>query len=131
LPRYAQFDNDPVFHGPHIHPDTLGRVARLCLSPAVTPVFAPPSETGFQAAIESYNARWQAKAWNRFDGRADLRKQPGHSLFLSCQCPVNASAVFSCRLKIFFVWAYPVTFFTALLTVSAAVWTACLAFPTT
>ena len=79
LPHYAQFDNDPVFHGPHIHPDTLGRVTRLCLSLHVTPVFAPPRETGFQAGIESYNGRWQAKVWNRFrfDSRTDLRTQSG------------------------------------------------------
>ena len=31
------------------------------------PVFAPPRETGFQAAIENYNGRWQAKVWARFD----------------------------------------------------------------
>ncbi len=46
---------------------------RLCLSLGVTPVFAPPRETGFQAAIESYNGRWQApfdsaqgEVWARF-----------------------------------------------------------------
>ena len=76
-PHYAQFDNDPVFHGPHIHPDTLGRVTRLCLGLEVTPVFVPPRETGFQAGIESYNARWQAKVWNRFhfDSRKALKAQ--------------------------------------------------------
>jgi len=76
-PHYAQFDNDPVFHGPHIHPDTFGRVTRLCLSLEVTPVFTPPRETGFQAGIESYNGRWQAKVWNRFhfDSRKALSTQ--------------------------------------------------------
>jgi len=73
LPDYAQFDNDTVFQGPHAHPDTVGRVARLCLSLGVTVVFAPPRETGFQAAIESYNGRWQAKVWNRF--RFESRRQ--------------------------------------------------------
>jgi hypothetical protein len=29
-------------------------------------VFAPPRETGFQAAIESYNGRWQRNVWRRF-----------------------------------------------------------------
>jgi hypothetical protein len=66
LPTYAQFDNDTRFQGPHQHPDVIGRVMRLCLSLEVTPVFAPPRETGFQAAIESYNGRWQAKVWARF-----------------------------------------------------------------
>ncbi len=33
----------------------------------VTPVSAPPNETGFQAGIESYNGRWQAKVWSRFE----------------------------------------------------------------
>lgn len=67
LPTYAQFDNDTVFQGPHHYPDTIGRVTRTGLSLGVTPVFAPPRETGFQASIESYNGRWQAKVWTRFE----------------------------------------------------------------
>jgi hypothetical protein len=66
LPGYAQFDNDTIFQGPHQYADVVGRVMRLCLSLGVVPVFAPPRETGFQAAIESYNGRWQAKVWARF-----------------------------------------------------------------
>jgi hypothetical protein len=66
LPRYAQFDNDNVFQGAHQWPDSFGRITRLCLALGVAPVFAPPRETGFQAAIESYNGRWQAKVWTRF-----------------------------------------------------------------
>jgi len=37
LPHYAQFDNDTVFQGAHQFPDTMGRVARLCLSLHVMP----------------------------------------------------------------------------------------------
>jgi hypothetical protein len=66
LPGYAQFDNDTIFQGAHQHRDVVGRVMRLCLSLDVVPVFAPPRETGFQAAIESLNGRWQAKVWARF-----------------------------------------------------------------
>lgn len=66
-PGYAQFDNDTVFQGPHQHPDTIGRVSRLCLSLDIVPVFVPPQETGFQAAIENFNGRWQAKVWSRFE----------------------------------------------------------------
>jgi len=66
LPAYAQFDNDARFQGNHRSADSVGRVIRLCLSLGVTPVFAPPRETGFQAAIESFNGRWQAKVWQRF-----------------------------------------------------------------
>ncbi len=66
LPGYAQFDNDPIFAGPQIHPDTIGRVARVCLSLGVVPIFVPPRETGFQAAIEGFNGLWQAKVWARF-----------------------------------------------------------------
>jgi len=40
---------------------------RTCLLLGVIPVFAPPREPGFQAAIESLNGRWQAKAWHRFE----------------------------------------------------------------
>jgi len=67
LPDYAQFDNDSIFQGAHHWPDSFGRVVRLCLSLDVVPVFAPPQETGFQAAIENYNGRWQAKVWHRFE----------------------------------------------------------------
>jgi hypothetical protein len=66
LPQYVQFDNAPLFQGAISYADTLGKVVRLCLQLGVTPVFAPPRETGFQAAIESYNARWQSQVWQRF-----------------------------------------------------------------
>ena len=66
LPAYAQFDNDSIFTGTHRWPDALGRVVRTCLRLGVRPVFAPPQESGFQAAIENFNGRWQAKVWTRF-----------------------------------------------------------------
>ncbi|MHB1426379.1 MAG: hypothetical protein ACYC3I_24720 [Gemmataceae bacterium] len=66
LPQYAQFDNDMIFQGTHRYPDALGRVIRVCLSLKVTPVFVPPREMGFQAAIESYNGWWQSRVWLRF-----------------------------------------------------------------
>jgi transposase len=66
FPDYAQFDNDTIFQGAHQWPDSFGRVTRMCLQLGVTVVFAPPRETGFQASIESYNGRWQAKVWQRF-----------------------------------------------------------------
>jgi len=66
LPGYAQFDNDGRFVGSTTTPDAIGAVIRACLALGVTPVFAPPRESGFQAAIESFNGRWQAKLWNRF-----------------------------------------------------------------
>ncbi len=69
LPAYAQFDNDPRFIGGANQPDSIGSVIRLCLALGVVPVFAPPLEVGFQAAIESFNGRWQAKFWARFGGR--------------------------------------------------------------
>ena len=67
LPEYAQFDNDNAFLGNRMYRDAFGRVIRLCLQLGVTPVFVPPRETGFQAAIESYNGRWQQKVWSRFE----------------------------------------------------------------
>ena len=66
LPTYAQFDNDTVFQGSHHGQDSLGRVVRTCLQLGVSPVFAPPQESGFQAAVENFNGRWQAKVWVRF-----------------------------------------------------------------
>ena len=66
LPGYAQFDNDTIFQGSHHGQDSLGRVVRTCLRLGVTPVFAPPQESGFQAAIENFNGRWQTKVWARF-----------------------------------------------------------------
>lgn len=64
-PAYAQFDNDARFIGGTSVPDSIGLVIRFCLAAGVTPVFAPPRETGFQAAIESFNGLWQAKVWAR------------------------------------------------------------------
>lgn len=65
-PDYAQFDNDTRFTGPHQFPDVVGRVTRVCLSLGITPVYVPPRETGFQAAIESFNNVWQQKVWSRY-----------------------------------------------------------------
>ena len=67
LPAYAQFDNDTRFQGAHQHRDVVGQVTRLCLSLGVTPVFVPPREPGFQASLENFNGRWQAKVWARFE----------------------------------------------------------------
>ena len=78
LPGYAQFDNDTIFQGPHAHPDTIGRVTRLCLSLGVVPVFVPPREPGFQAIIEGFNGTWQAKVWARF-AHASLTDLEGRS----------------------------------------------------
>lgn len=67
LPGYAQFDNGNIFVGSNRYPDVVGRVMRTCLLLGVIPVFAPPREPGFQAAVESLNGRWQAKVWSRFE----------------------------------------------------------------
>lgn len=77
LPAYAKFDNGTVFQGTHAHADSFGRVTRVCLSLQVVPVFAPPHETGFQADIENFNGRWQAKVWRRFEftAPADVVRQ--------------------------------------------------------
>ncbi len=66
LPKYAQYDNDTRFQGPRQYSDSFGRVMRLCLSLGIIPVFVPPCEMGFQAAIESFNGRWQSRVWRRF-----------------------------------------------------------------
>lgn len=65
-PGYAQFDNDARFIGGTSVRDSIGLVIRFCLANAVVPVFAPPWETGFQAAVEAFNGRWQRKLWARF-----------------------------------------------------------------
>ena len=77
LPGYVQFDNDPILEGAQVHPDTLGRVTRTCLSLGVIPVFVPPRELGFQAAIEGFNGLWQAKVWARshFESLAGVQAQ--------------------------------------------------------
>jgi hypothetical protein len=67
LPDYAQFDNDTVFQGAHQHPDSIGRVTRLCLGLGITVVFVAPREHGPQNLVEGFNARWQAKVWHRFE----------------------------------------------------------------
>lgn len=64
-PGYVQFDNDTRFQGPHQFQDVVSRVMRLSLSLGVVPVFTPVCEAGFQAAVESFNNRWQQKVWER------------------------------------------------------------------
>ena len=66
LPTYAQFDNDNVFQGAHHFANAVGAISRLCLQLEVIPVFAPPLEHGMQNTIESFNALWQAKVWQRY-----------------------------------------------------------------
>lgn len=66
LPTYAQFDNDNVFQGAHHFANAVGAISRLCLQLKVIPVFAPPLEHGMQNTIESFNALWQAKVWQRY-----------------------------------------------------------------
>jgi hypothetical protein len=93
LPGYAKFDNDTVFQGAHIHPDTFGRVIRLCLSLGVTPVFAPPRETGFQADIENFNGRWQRAVWERFTFRNLLGVQRQSRKFVIAQREKSAARI--------------------------------------
>lgn len=85
LPGYAQFDNDTRFHGSHGYTDLFGRLVRLAMSLGVIPVFAPPRETGFQAAVESFNGRWQAKVWARVwvDSLAELQAHSGRYIAAS------------------------------------------------
>ena len=77
LPSYAQFDNDTIFSGAHARRAYFGRLVHWCLCLGVTPVFAPPAELGFQAAIEAYNRRWQERVWRRWrhPSLADLRRR--------------------------------------------------------
>lgn len=78
-PAYLQLDNDTRFAGSARAVRRLGRFIRFCLRHGVVPVFVPARETGFQAAIESFNGLWQRKVWARFrhrDGRA-LRRRSG------------------------------------------------------
>lgn len=81
-PAYLQMDNDTRFAGSSRAVRRLGRLIRFCLDQGVVPVFTPPRETGFQAAVESFNHLWQAKVWQRFRHR-DLRQLAGrNSAFL-------------------------------------------------
>lgn len=90
LPSYAQFDNDTRFQGPHQHPDVIGSVMRLCLGLGVVPVFAPPRESGFQAAIESLNGRWQAKVWARFQHESLAALQTQSAKYVTASRARNA-----------------------------------------
>jgi putative transposase len=75
LPTYAQFDNAHVFQGAHHFANAVGAISRLCLQLGVTPIFVPPLEYGMQNSIESFNALWQAKVWQRHhvSGVSDLQ----------------------------------------------------------
>jgi hypothetical protein len=71
-PDFLQCDNDTIFTGAHAERAYLGRLVHWCLCVGVVPVFTPPAELGFQAAIEAYNRRWQERVWQRWRHR-DLR----------------------------------------------------------
>ncbi len=68
-PAFLQCDNDTVFTGAHARRAYLGRLVHWCLCVGVMPVFTPPGELGFQAAIEAYNRRWQERVWRRWRHR--------------------------------------------------------------
>ena len=81
VPAFAQFDNDTCFQGPHQFPDVVGRIARCCLQLGCVPVFTPVQDPSFQAALENFNGRWQAKVWHRFHHgslRALQRRSAAH-----------------------------------------------------
>lgn len=65
-PAFVQSDNDTRFVGSSRAVHRLGRFIGFCLERGVVPVFAPPRESGFQAAVESFNGLWQNKVWYRF-----------------------------------------------------------------
>ena len=62
-PGPAQFANDTIFQGTHVHPEAVGWVGRLCPSP----VFVPPRAPGVQAAMGRSHGSWQAKGCSRFE----------------------------------------------------------------
>ena len=93
LPAYAQFDNDTLFQGAHHYTDAVGRVMRLCLQLDVIPVFAPPRETGFQAAIENYNGRWQTKVWSRFVHHDLAQLQDRSKAYVDALCARSAQRI--------------------------------------
>ena len=82
-PGYLQMDNDTRFAGSSRAVRRLGRLIRFCLAEGVVPVFAPPRETGFQAAIESFNGLWQAKVWERFRHRHLRQLRSRNQAFLA------------------------------------------------
>jgi hypothetical protein len=81
-PAFLQMDNDTRFAGSNRAVRRLGRLIRFCLAEGVIPVFVPPRETGFQAAVESFNWLWQAKVWQRFRHRHLLQLQIRNRAFL-------------------------------------------------
>ena len=83
IPNYAQFDNGNVFTGPKQYSDAIGTVIRMCLSLAITPVFAVPREFGIQSAIESYNNQWQQKVWQRFHFESQAEVQSRSDRYVS------------------------------------------------
>ena len=66
LPRYAQFDNDMIFHGARL-PGQFGADHSAVPEPESGTRVRVPPEFGFQSAIENYNGSWQAKVWSRFE----------------------------------------------------------------
>jgi hypothetical protein len=91
-PDYLQMDNDTRFAGSSRAVRRLGRLIRFCLAHGVVPVFAPPRETGFQAAVESFNALWQAKVWQRFRHRNLRQLRTRNRAFLAAHHHLHPQA---------------------------------------
>lgn len=81
-PAFLQCDNDTIFSGAHAQRQYLGRLVHWCLCVGVIPVFTPPCELGFQAAIEAYNRRWQERVWRRWRHRNRVQLQRRSDAFV-------------------------------------------------
>jgi hypothetical protein len=92
LPAYAQFDNDTAFQGAHQHPNTVGRISRLCLALGIIPVFVPPLEHGMQNLIEGFNALWQAKVWQRHHVESTAELQARSDTYIAAHRARSAPA---------------------------------------
>jgi len=64
IPRYIQFDNDPVFQHGSLYSRSMARVLRLVLSLGIEPIFIPPREPWRNSHVEHFNSIYKYTFFN-------------------------------------------------------------------
>ena len=75
IPKYLQVDNGMSFAGDFIHPRSISRFVRLCLSVGIEVVFIAPAKPWMNGTVEGFNGTFNEKFWMKdtFSNLRDIR----------------------------------------------------------
>ena len=75
IPDLAQFDNESAFSGGR-YARKISQVVRLCLYFGIPVLFTPLGEADYNWPVETFNALWAKRFWNRhhFSRRGDVSR---------------------------------------------------------